>query len=88
MVKNVDRKSFWFVRFSELVENSAKYSCFKAFSAVILSFGSYINSFVKMSLRSFGHPLGRNLSKPIPFFDAKLIYICDACALNLSRTSE
>ena len=85
IVKNVDRKSLWFVRFS--VENYAKYSCFKAFYAVILSFGSYIKSLVRMSLRSLGHPLGRNLSSPIPFLGGKFISICDACALNLSWTS-
>ena len=59
-------------------ENYAKYSCFRALSAVILSFGSYIKSFVRMSLRSLGHALGRNLSMPIPFFAEKFISIWDA----------
>ena len=89
MVKNVDLKSLFGigVMLSAFWENSAKYSCFKAFSAVILSFGSYASNLDKISFKSLGQALGRNLFILIPFLGGKLIYIWDAWALNLYRTS-
>ena len=84
MVKNVDLKSLLGteVMLSVFWENSEKYSCFRALSAVILSFGSYASSFDRISFKSLGQALGRNLLMLIPFLGGKLISIWDAWALN------
>ena len=67
---------------------SEKYSCFNAYFAVILSWGSYASSLWSKSISSFD-PEGRSLSKPIPFLCWKLNSSCPiwlACVLKYSRS--